>query len=439
MMRAVHAVLSTVLLATSIVPVLSQTVTPTQEQSRSQAQTLDRIVAIVENDLIMESELAAQIQFFVMNNKVDAKAPGVRAQVLQSMINEKLIVAKAVLDSVTVSDEEVQQQLETAIQQRIQQVGSEARLEEMYGMPLSRIKREYRDEMRKNLLAQKLQQQRFGSAQIGRFEVQEFFRTYKDSLPRVPEEVELAHIYIKPKFGEAERAEARAKMQSLLDSLTSGVDFAGLAQRHSDDPGSAPLGGNLGLVRRGQFVKEFESAVFGLSEGQTSGIVETELGMHIIQLVERRGDAVRARHILLRMQRTPLNDSTTVHLLDSLRLRILAGDNIADLAKRFSEDKETNLVGGSLGTLELDQLDKNWYGTVAPLKQGEVSAPAQLPVGSSYGYHIVLMRKRVQPHEMTLEGDYHKLEQIALNYKRTKDYQTWLDGLRAQIYWKINE
>jgi peptidyl-prolyl cis-trans isomerase SurA len=437
MMRAVHGILSAVLLAASVVPALSQT--EPQTQSKSQAQPLDRIVAVVENDPILESELAAQIQFFVMNNKVDAKAPGIRAQVLQSMINEKLIVAKAIQDSVTVSDEEVQQQLETAIQQRIQQVGSEARLEEMYGMPLSRIKREYRDEMRKNLLAQKLQQQRFGSSQIGRFEVEEFFRTYKDSLPRVPAEVELAHIFIKPKFGEAERLAARTKMQSLLDSLAAGVDFAGLAQRHSDDPGSAPLGGNLGLVRRGQFVKEFESAVFSLAEGQTSGIVETELGMHIIQLVERRGDAVRARHILLRMQRTPVNDSTTVHLLDSLRLRLLAGDNMAELAKRYSEDKETNLVGGTLGSLELDQLDKNWYGTVAPLKAGEVSAPAQLPVGSSYGYHIVLMRKRVEPHEMTLEGDYHKLEQIALNYKRTKDYQTWLDGLRTQIYWKINE
>ena len=401
------------------------------------AQVLDRIVAVVERDPILESELNAQVQFFVMNNRVDPNAPGLRDQVLQSMINEKLIIAKAIEDSVVVSDDEVQQQLEAAIQSRIQQVGSEARLEEVYGMPLSRIKREYRDEMRKNLLAQKLQQQRFGSSQIGRFEVDEFFRTYRDSLPRVPEEVELAHIYIKPKFGEEERATARAIMQKVLDSLAAGVDFGGLAQRHSDDPGSAAQGGNLGLVRRGQFVKEFESAVFSLGEGQTSGIVETEIGMHLIQLVERRGDAVRARHILKRIQRTDAGDSATIRLLDSLRQRILAGDNIAELAKKFSEDKETNLVGGSLGTLELEQLDKNWYGTVSPLANGEVSPPTQLPVGSSYGYHIVLMRKRLPAHAMTLEGDYHKLEQIALNYKRTKDYQAWLDDLRTGIYWKI--
>jgi peptidyl-prolyl cis-trans isomerase SurA len=406
-------------------------------QHDMRAQTLDRIVAVVENDPILESELNAQIQFFVMNNRLDPKAPGIRDQVLQSMISEKLIIAKAIEDSVVVTDEEVQQQLDAAIQSRIQQVGSEARLEEVYGMPLSRIKREYRDEMRKNLLAQKLQQQRFGSSQIGRFEVEEFYKTYRDSLPRVPEEVELAHIFVKPKFGEVERAEARVLMQKLLDSIAAGVDFAALAQRHSDDPGSAPQGGNLGLVRRGQFVKEFESAVFSLDEGQTSGIVETELGMHLIQLMERRGDAVRARHILKRIHLTEEGDSTTIRLLDSLRLRILAGDNFAELAKKFSEDKETNLIGGTLGTLELDQLDKNWYATVSPLQAGEISAPARLPVGSSYGYHIVQMRKRIPAHTMTLEQDYHKLEQIALNYKRTRDYQAWLDELRNGIYWKI--
>ena len=401
------------------------------------AQVLDRIAAVVENDPILESELNAQIQFFIMNNRLDPNAPGLRDQVLQSMINEKLIIAKAVEDSVVVTDDEVQQQLEAAIQSRIQQVGSEARLEEVYGMPLSRIKREYRDEMRKNLLAQKLQQQRFGSSQIGRFEVEEFYRTYRDSLSRVPEEVELAHIFKKPMFGEAERAAARQLMQSILDSLTAGVDFAGLAQRHSDDPGSAAQGGNLGLVRRGQFVKEFESAVFSLREGQTSGIVETELGLHLIQLMERRGDAVRARHILKRIQRTGDSDSATIRLLDSLRLRVLAGDNFAELAKKFSEDKETNLLGGSLGTLELDQLDKSWHATVSTLATGEVSAPARLTVGNSYGYHIVLMRKRTPAHTMTLDQDYHKLEQIALNYKRTKDYQAWLEDLRKGIYWKI--
>jgi len=400
------------------------------------AQSLDRIVAVVDNDLILESELNAQVQFFISNNKVDPKTPGLKDQVLQSMVNEKLMIAKAIEDSITVTDEEVQQQLDAVIQQRIQQAGSEARLEEVWGMPLSRIKREFREEMRKSLLAQRLQQQRFGSAQIGRYEVEEFYRTYKDSLPRVPEEVDLAHILVKPQAGEAAKAAARQKMQSYLDSLKAGADFASLARRHSQDPGSAQQGGELGLVRRGQFVKEFEIAVFSLSDGQLSEIVETEIGLHIIQLLERRGDAVRARHILLRVEKDKASDDDAIRLLDSLRARILAGENFADFARRYSEDKETNLVGGNLGTLDLDQLDKTWRATVTPLKEGEISAPARLAFGNTYGFHIVWVKKRTPAHTMTLEKDYRKVEAIALNYKRNRDYQLWIEELRGKIFWQ---
>lgn len=401
-----------------------------------QAQVLDRIVAVVENDFILESELEAQTRFFILNNKLDPNTPGLRQQVLLAMVNEKLVVAKAIEDSVTVTDDEVQQQLDAVIQQRIQQVGSESRLEEMYGMPLSRIKREYREEMHKNLLSQRLQQQRFGTTQVGRYEVEEFFKVYKDSLPPVPEEVELAHIFVKPKPDEGAKSATRAKMQMLLDSLTAGTDFAGLARSHSQDPGSSQQGGDLGLVRRGQFVKEFESAAFSLSDGQTSGIVETELGFHIIQLLERRGDAVRARHILLRFERSEAGDSTTMKLLLTLRERALKGTSFAELAKKYSEDNATNLVGGALGTLNLEQLGKEWQPTVSTLQPGEISQPARLAWGNTYGYHIVLMRSRRPPHTMSLEQDYQKIEAIALNYKRTKDYQVWLDELRTKMYWK---
>jgi peptidyl-prolyl cis-trans isomerase SurA len=402
-----------------------------------EAQVLDRIVAVVNNDIILESELNAQIQFYAFNNHVDAKAPGLRDQVLQTMINEKLVVARAIEDSITVTDEEVQQQLDAVIQQRIAQAGSEARLEEVWGMPLSRIKREFRDEMRKNLLAQKLQQQRFGTTTIGRHEVEEFYAAYKDSLPRVPEEVELAHIYIKPKASQAARAAARAKLQEILDSLRAGADFGEMARKYSQDPGTASRGGELGFVRRGQFVKEFETAVFALHEGEISGIVETDRGFHIIQLLERRGDAVRARHIMIRVERDSASDQATIALLDSLRGLLLNGADFAVLAKKYSEDSETNLLGGNLGTLDVDQLDKTWAETVAPLHSGDISKPERLTVGSTYGFHIVWLKKRIPAHTMTLDQDYHRLEQIALNYKRTKDYQHWMEELRGEIYWRI--
>jgi peptidyl-prolyl cis-trans isomerase SurA len=397
------------------------------------AQIVDRVVAVVGDDLILESELNAQVQFYVFNNKVDPSTPGLREQVLQSMISEKLIVAKAIEDSVVVSDDEVQQQLEEVIKQRIQQVGSEARLEEMYGMPLSRIKRDFRDEMRKNLLATRLQQQKFGDATISRREVEEFYDTYKDSLGMVPEEVEIAHIYVTPKFDQNAKAAARAKLQQLLDSLKMGVDFGDLARRHSEDPGSAKQGGELGLVRRGQFVKEFETAVFSLKEGEVSGIVETQFGFHIIQLLERRGDAVIARHILLRVSRTASSDSVAVALLDSLRDRALAGESFAELAKKYSEDKQTALIGGSLGTVDLEsQVGKDFYPTIVGLKEGEISKPARI----GEGYHIVYMKRRIPAHPVSLDQDYHRLEALALNFKRSKEYTAWIEELKKNIYWE---
>ncbi len=403
------------------------------------AQILDRVVAVVGDEMILQSQLEQQIQFFVLNNKLDPNTPGLREQVLQSMINEKLIVAKAIEDSVVVSEEEVTQQLEAVIRERVQAVGSEERLEQYYGMPISRIKREFRDEMRNSLLAQKLQQQRFGAAHIGRLEVEEFYRTYKDSLGDVPEEVELAHILVKPKFDEMAKAEARKKMQALLDSLKAGVPFEDLARRHSQDPGSAPQGGDLGLVRRGLFVKEFESAVFGLKEGQVSDIVETEFGMHIIQLLERRGDAVHPRHILLRIDRTQASDDSAIAFLRSLRQRILAGESFADAAKKYSEDPETANIGGNVGVVELSQLqqfDKTYYETVMAMKPGEISEPVKVTVGSQYAYHIIWLKSRTPAHKPALEQDYRRIENIALNFKRQKEYAAWIEELKKDIYWE---
>ena len=401
------------------------------------AQILDRVVAVIDNEIILESELNAQVQFYVFNNKLEPNTPGVKEQVLQSMINEKLILAKAIEDSVSVSDDEVQQQLDAVIQQRVQQFGSEAKLEEVYGMPINRIKREFRDEMRKNILTQRLQQQRFGAASVSRRQVEDFYETYKDSLEKVPEEVELAHIYIKPGLDKTAHEAARAKAQAILDSIKAGADFADMAKRHSEDPGSATQGGDLGFVRRGQFVSEFESAVFSLGEKQISGLVETEFGIHIIQLLERRGDAVHPRHILIRVPRSEASDQATIMLLDSLRNAILAGANFGELARKYSQDKDTAPLGGDLGSADLKSIqDKSLYATVMGMKVGEISKPEKLQAGNNYGYHIVWLKKRTGEHTLSLDGDYQRIEAIALNYKRTKDYQTWLEELKSKIYWQ---
>jgi peptidyl-prolyl cis-trans isomerase SurA len=400
-------------------------------------ETLDKIAAVVDNEVILLSELEAQVQFFVLNNRLDPKTPGLQEQVLESMITEKLILAKAIEDSVVITDDEVQQQLDAVIQQRIQQVGSESRLEELYGMPLSRIRREFRDDMRKQLLAQRLRQQKFGALQVGRYEVEEFYQTYRDSLPRVPEEVQLAHIFVTPKVGDADKTGARELLQRLRDSILAGADFADLARQYSEDPGSASQGGDLGLVRRGLFVREFESAVFALQEGQLSDIVETQFGFHLIQLQERRGDAVRARHILLRVQVSGAEEDSARAFLNRLRARALAGEPFEDLAREYSEDKDTKALGGNLGSFELEQLDADLRTAIQPLGKGDITGPVPLARGSLSGFHIVLIKLRTPAHAMTLEGDYQRLEVLALNAKQFREYQRWIEDLKTKIYWQI--
>ena len=398
-----------------------------------QSQVLDRVLAVVGDDIILQSELDNQVLFYVQSNKLTEPTPEIRDQVFQSMINEKLIVAKAIEDSVVVSDDEVQQQLDGVIKENIQRVGSEARLEELYGMPISRIKREFREQMRKNLLANRLQQQRFGSTSVTKREVEEFYQTYNDSIGKVPEEVELSHIYIKPKFNAEEKELARQKLQSLVDSIKAGIPFEDLARRHSEDPGSAPEGGDLGFVRRGQFVKEFETAAFALKAGETSGIVETDFGLHVIQLLERRGDAVHARHILIRMQRTPESDTLAIAFLDSLKVKVLAGESFAELARRYSEAKESAALGGYLGKFDLEsQVQRDLYPVIVNLKEGEISEPARL----ENGFHIVLMKRRIPEHVVSLDQDYSRLEALAMNFKRNREYLAWIAELRTSIYWK---
>lgn len=173
---------------------LAMLIAPWTMQAQPQLRVLDRIVAVIEREIITESEVNAQVEFFVFNNRVDPNTPGLHRQVLESMINEKLILAKAEEESVVVTDAEITQQLDALIQQRAQQVGGERRLEELYGMSIGKMKREFRDDMRKQLLVSRLQQTKFGAVQVSRREVEDFYATYKDSLPQVPEEVELYHI-----------------------------------------------------------------------------------------------------------------------------------------------------------------------------------------------------------------------------------------------------
>ncbi len=399
------------------------------------AQTLvDRIVAVVDKEIITESELNERVKFLAMQKSIDPNQAGLRMQVLDGLVSEKLMLAQALIDSVEVTEDEVTRGLDQQIANFVRQVGSEQRVEQMYGKSISRIKREYRTEIKNQLLVQKEQQQREATISVTHREVEDFFVSFKDSLPQVPEEFELSHIYIVPKPDTAVEAKTRIVMQSILDSIHAGGDFAYFAKRYSTDPGSAASGGDLGWEKRGVFVREFEETVFGMKEGDVSRIVKTQFGFHIIQLLGRRGESVHARHILMRIEKGPASDSAAVDTLRVLRERALKGESFEELASKYSEDEDTKTIGGDLGKLTDDQLQPDFAKQIKEMKAGEISEPLRTVVGSSYGFHIVWMRKRTAPHAINLKDDFKRIEQLALWMKRNKQNAEWIDELKKTFY-----
>ena len=302
----------------------------------SAQQTLDKIVAVVDNEIILQSELDFQIGIFASQRQIDPDTPGLKEQLLNTMIEEKLIYAQADLDSITVTEDEINQRIDYQINSFTQQYGSIANIEKIYGMSIDRIKRELRDEVRKSLMSQRLQEKNFGKVQASRREVEDFFETYKDSIGTIPEKVKIFHIFQNPKASEKLKKKFYDKAVALLDSIKAGADFSELAKKYSDDPGSAAQGGDLGFVKKGVFYPEFEEAAFKLNVNELSGVVESPVGFHIIQLLEKRGESINTRHILVKIKADENADLQTIDFLSAIRDSILQGNrHISRVCKKI--------------------------------------------------------------------------------------------------------
>jgi len=403
----------------------------------AQQSVIDKIVAVVGKEPIFLSDLNSQVEMYAFNNKVDASTPALKQQILEAMINEKLMLAKAQDDTnISISEDQVTNQLDALIQQNVSRLGSEKKLEEVYGMPITKLKREFRDETRNQLMVQALQQEKFGDLRPTRREVEDFFRQYQDSLPNVPEQLELYYIFRIPKVGSEMKERVRQKLQVILDSIKAGGDFGDFARRYSEDKGTASSGGDLGYVRRGEFFTEFEEAVFALKVNEISPIVETPLGFHIIQLLDRRGEQVHPRHILLKFQEDPSEADSTVAFLRRLKDSAEHGSDFSELAKRYSDDKQSAQIGGFLGQLPVTQFDKSLLDATSKLHDGEISDPIAVAGGKTPGYQILYLKKRTKEHRMQLPEDWKQVEDLATSYKRTTEYQTWLKQLRSEVYWE---
>lgn len=403
-------------------------------------EVVDRIVAVVDDEIILKSELDFHLNMLAAQKKIDPDNPGVRTQVLNSLVEEKLVLAKANIDSVVVTPEEVEQRLDYQINLFIQQYGSREKVEQMYGMSIEKIKRESREDVRKQILIQRLREKNFMEVESSRREVEEFFIKYEDSLGVIPEKVTISHIFRNPKASDKIKEKSRELAQAVLDSIKAGqVDFAEMATRYSEDPGSVALGGDLGFVKKGIFYPEFEAAAFALSENELSSVVETPVGFHIIQTLEKRGESIKTRHILIKIKNDEEADLRAIEFLTDVRDSILQNHgSFSEYAKKYSEDEETKAFGGSLGSFYMNQLDKNLLDAVSKLKEGEISYPKRIEYAPQfYGYHIVYLKEKIPQHHPSLKEDYNEIKKLADEFKKQKQYEKWIAELKEEIYWEV--
>lgn len=405
----------------------------------AQQVVIDKVIAIVDNEIILQSELEFQISIFASQRGMDPKSPELKTQILNSMIDEKLVYAQAELDSIVITEAEIDQRIDYQVKVLQQQYGSIAKIEEMYGMPIEKIKRELREDVRKNLMVQRLREKNFAPIEASRREVEAFYYAYKDSLGMIPEKLHIYHIFRNPKTTDKLKKQYRDFAQAVLDSIKQGASFEDMATKYSEDPGSKAFGGDLGFVKKGVFYPQFEAAAYALEVGEISNIIETPVGYHIIELLEKRGESIHTRHILFKFKTDEGADLETITFLTEIRDSITKEINTFQYyAKKYSEDKETAPFNGDLGTFYINQLDKNLLDIVSKMKQGEISFPKRIDYGQGvYGYHIVYLQSRIPQHPPSLEEDYAELKRLADEYKKQKQYDAWVASLRDKIYWEV--
>ena len=402
---------------------------------------IDGIVAIVGDEIILYSELMQTTQGFAIQmglnpQKQPDKMEALKKEVLQNLISERVLLAKAEEDTITVEDQQVDTELENKIQDFILQLGSREKVEAQFGMSIQKIKRDYREEIRKQLIVQKVRMEKLQNLSISRREVEEFFLSNQDSLPSRKPMVHLRHILLTVKAGDETRQSAYKKILDIQKRLLAGENFEDLAKQYSEDPGTADKGGDLGFIERGMLYKEFEEAAFQLENGQISDIVETPVGFHIIQMIEKRGDRVHVRHILVRLQTSAEDEQKIVKKLEHIREEALAGESFAELAKKYSEDETTKDEGGDLGWLPIEMLQIEQFKNLAyALKAGEISEPFKTP----FGYHLVKLVEKKPARKLNLTDDYEDIKNIALNMKQQKVLADWVEELKKSMYIEIKQ
>lgn len=405
----------------------------------AQKQVIDKIAAVVDDEIILMSEVQNYAYFEAMNQKInpdkDIEAyKKIESKILDALINQKILLAQAVFDSVTVDEGQVDQALEQQIKDRIQQAGGEQALESYLGKTIKELKKLYRSDVKKQLLTQKIQSSRFSNIKVSRTDIENYYNAHKDSFPEVGESINFSHILLEIKPGETAFEDARKLAADILDSIKKGTDFGAMAKKYSSDPGSAKKGGELGWFNRADFVKEYSEAALKLEQGEISGLVKTQFGWHIIQLQEKAGDKIKTRHILIGVATSANDKSNTKEKLKTIRQDILDGKiSFEDAVMKYSDDntKKGNL--GNLGWIELSALNERgqpFLKAVKEIKKGEISDPFE----GDFGFHIIRLNDQRDKRKLSLKDDWQTIESMALQSKQADEMNKWLKHIRSRFY-----
>ncbi|MDG1880673.1 MAG: peptidylprolyl isomerase [Schleiferiaceae bacterium] len=407
--------------------------------AQNQPFNVDGIVAAIGDQIILKSDIIFQKQALSQEGKVLSDC-----DMLKEISLEKLLIHHAAIDSVEVTNEEIDESIDRRIQQLVAQIGSERKMEEYYKKSILLIKEEMRPLMKNQMISQRMQMTVAENVQISPIEVEEMIQEMPmDSLPLIGTEVELAQIIIEPKVSKEALTETIERLNTLRERILNGSSFSSMAILYSEDPGSNRNGGEYKGLKRGQFVKEFEAVAFNLRPGEVSKPFKTDYGYHIVQLQIKRGEELDLRHILIKPKVEQEDLDIAKKALDSLRLQIIDGKiSFEEVAKKYSSDDESKLNGGVMMNpmttdtrWNLEDLDRSIFYAIEKIEVGDIS-PAAL-VREQDGkeiFRILQLRQRIAPHRANLDQDFSLLKNYVENQKRQEKLMDWVARKKNSTY-----
>lgn len=423
----------------------------------SQNVVLDKIVGVVGENIIMRSDVEQQYLYLTTNEGLP-KDPSFKCQVFEDILFQKLLLNQARLDSVEVDAKQVEAELDKRINYYLNSPlfnGDVKKFEAYYGKSMSEIKEDFRKNINDQMLSQQVQSKITADVKVSPNDINRFYNSIpKDSLPLMNSEVEIGQIIKKPKVSDAEKNRIRDFLRGLREEIKDDpTQFAVKALIYSQDEGSRVKGGELGFVSRDMLVPEFASVAFSLKDKNCSEVVETEYGFHIIQLIERRGETINVRHILIAPEILPADLQAAERFLDSLgtELQKPGAMPFPKAAELYSDDVETKKNGGMMmnpmnnstrfDLLDLNKIDPTLFFTIDKMNQGDISKPIVIKSKddkSVAGFRLVYLKLRTKPHVISIKDDYQKLQALAEADKKKKAIAKWIAEKKAKTYVKID-